>query len=291
LIVINVSGAGSTMSALYLALAGRSSSDMGRGPTVVNVGPGGTLEATGFDGLDIGIAVGDRGRLSLQGGTARVPLTKSVRLRTGAVAGTKATLEGFGTIAGGDLIAETDTLVRPGINGAGTINVTDGNVTTATGATATDLLWELQTSSGNPHDLVAAGGAGSVVTIGNNSTDDISFGVLGGGTLAAGGEGFMDFLIGGTVNYGGTPLGDDVPDIDNLDDLLAAAGYSRVDAALVPGVGQYRYYKTLVTPFDYAGNYTGLQAVRLEFTPIPEPAGLALLVGVGMLPLLRRRRR
>lgn len=286
-----ISGAGSKMSAPLIALAGRSSSDMARGATVVNVLPGGTLEGTDFDGFDYAIAVGDRGLLSLQGGTVNITTAgKAVGLRNGGVAGEKSTIEGFGTIQGGNLVAETDTRIRPGINGAGTIDITGGNLTTAGGATPTDLLWELQTTAGNPHDLVAASGAGSVVTIGNNSTDDITFSVLDGGSLAAGAEGFMDFLIGETVNYGNTPLLDDVPDIDNLDDLLAAAGYTRVDAAVVPGPGEYRYYKALVSPLDYGGDYSGLQAIRLDFAPIPEPASLGLL-GLGALPLLLRRRR
>lgn len=294
-VTYNITGDGSKVSALGASIGGASTDTGGiTGATIVNLGAGSILEARGRDGSERSVAIFDASKLSMQGGTVQMtsvaPGGSNNLVLRNLTALKKARLEGFGTITGGNVIAEQDSVISVA---SGALKITDGNLTTAGGATPTDVAMSLQTTSGNVHGLIALSNPTSTATIGDNATNAITFSVEGGGNLAAGGEGFLDFLIAGNINYGGTLLLDDVPDIDNLDNLMADAGYTRVDAAVTPDEGEYRYFLTTVGLTDYeGGEYAGQQALRLEMepAPVPEPGSLALL-GLGASLLMRRRRR
>lgn len=283
----NISGGGAKFLVPIVTLAGRSGSDFNRNPTVVNIGEGGILETTSADGGDRSINVGDRGRLVLQGGTIITPAGKHVALRQGSVADAQATLEGFGTIVGGNLRVEGDSIVRPGGAGAtGTIVIENGNL--AVLATEAQLLFDLSTDASAAHDSIVLQSAGSSANIaGLLSFTNLA---VGSGAQAAG---ILDFIVADTIAYNtgtdGLNLSSgDIPlDADNLDSLLQAEGYVRVFGTPV-NLGEYRYYIANDVLEDSAGGLT-LDALRLEIAPIPEPGALSLLAMGGLLMLRRRR--
>jgi hypothetical protein len=210
-----ISGAGSKMSAAQWGVALRSSdASAPQGVTVVNVGTGGTFEATSFDGSDRGISIGDRGRVSLQGGAISVPATKDVALRdNGATSGAPATLEGNGAITSGNLTVEGDSIVRPGIP-TGTLKIQNGSLT-ASSASA-QFLFDLSTTNG-AHDRIEVSAAGQSATI----PGLINYSNIGSGSSATG---ILDFLLADTINYNAFSAGDITLNTDNLDSILAAAG-------------------------------------------------------------------
>jgi hypothetical protein len=266
-------GAGSTMTAGTWAVAGRSNSDINRGPNVVNLT--GLLEATD-DQATFGVSIGDRGVVTLQGGTISTPAGVRVTLRNAGVAGAFATLEGNGTIQGGDVYVEGDSILRPGLATTGTITVQDGDLNVL--SNTAQLQWELSTDDGS-HDSLEMLASGSTA----NVAGVLSFTNLGAGVSDFG---IMDFLIADLINYNtvaGAVSSGDVPlNTDNLDSVMTAAGYTRVFDTPDES-GEYRYL--------IASNVFGdLDALRVETVLIPEPASLGLL-GVGGLALLRRRRR
>ncbi|MEX0777848.1 MAG: PEP-CTERM sorting domain-containing protein [Phycisphaeraceae bacterium] len=274
----NISGNGAKMTAPVIVVSGRSGSDVNRGPVVVNLGVGGILEGTDFDGSDRSIAVGDRGRLSLQGGTVSLVAGKRLTLRDsdGAADGNRATLEGFGTITGGHVYAEIDTRISPGVSGTGTIQVQNGNLVTL--STDVEMLWDFSTDDGSHDSLQMLADSQSATIAGL-----ISYTNLGAGNTASG---ILDFVLADSITYDGASsalTAGDIPlNTDNLDSVMAAAGYTRVFSAPA-NVGEYRY----LIATDAVGS---LDALRLEiFGVIPEPASLSLLA-LGGVMLIRRRR-
>jgi hypothetical protein len=231
-----ISGAGSKMSASQFGVALRSSDATApQGPTVVNILTGGLLQATDFDGNDQGVTIGDRGRISLQGGTISVPLDKRVNLRdNGAASGAPATLEGTGTITGGHLRVEGDSIVRPGGSAAtGTITLTDGSLDVVD--FAAQLSFDLSTSTG-AHDRIKASATNQTAAV----PGVITYTNIGSGNSFTG---TLDFLQADTLLYSGLTFGDIPLNTDGLDAILAAAGYTtRVTGAAPDSPGEYRYF-------------------------------------------------
>lgn len=296
--IYNVSGANSKIIAPSVAISGRFATDgTPRQPVIMTIGAGATVEATmpndgsgnpGFTGT--GVAVVDRGRLSLQGGTVALASGVNLAVRNNSTSvADQAVLEGFGTITGGGITAATNTLVSPGINGAGKFSIINGSLTTSaatTGTTpqpATSLNLELSTAAGNSFDQIELVTAGQSATI----PAAITYSMLSGGSLSNG-AGVLDFIVADSINYQNATLGDIPAGADNLDSLLAGAGYTRVLGSDPIGAGQYRYAIVADALMDSAGAPV-LDALRLEFQPIPEPASLGLLALGGLLMLRRRR--
>lgn len=154
----------------------------------------------------------------------------------------------------------------------GTITIENGFLTAAA---STSVLLDL--ASTGAHDRIQLTTGGQTATI----AEPIVFNAL---DNLAGAHGVYDFVIASTIVYNGVTLsaGDDIADIDNLDDLLDAAGLMRVTGAAPSSAGEYRYYVA-----DVDG---GLTALRLEVVPIPEPASLSLLALGGLLAMRRRRK-
>ena len=273
-----ISGTGSKMSTGMWGV-GMRSSDAGSSratATIVNVGTGGTLEATNFDGGNRGIGVADRAKISLQGGSLSVPAGKDVALRdTGSTTGAPATIEGIGTIFGGNLRVEANSIVRPGLS-TGTLTIQDGSLT-ATSPNA-QFNYELNTTDGT-HDRISIVASGQSATI----PGVFSYTNLGAG---AGFTGTMDFLLADTITYAGTLTGGDIPlNTDNLNTILSSAGYTtRVTGAAPTNPGEYRYF---IAP-DVSGTS---DALRVQLVGVPEPGSTAAIAAVASALLTRRRRR
>ena len=228
----NISGTGSKMRAATIALSARSTDALfTRGPSVVNVGVGGTLEATNADGGDRSVAVYDLGRLALQGGTVSAPTGKDVVLMDTGVPG-QATLEGNGTIAGGNLRVQGDSIVRPGAAGTGTLTLQNGSLTVE--SPSAQLLFDLSTSTA-AHDRISLSASGQSASV----PGVISYSNLGSGNAA---QGILDFLVADTINYNAFSTGDITLNTDNLDAILASAGYTKVTGANPTAADQYRYF-------------------------------------------------
>jgi hypothetical protein len=275
-----ISGAGSKMTASQFGVALRSSdSAAARGTTVVNVLTGGTFESSDADGSNRGITIGDRGRVSLQGGTISVPAGKDVVLRdTGASSGLPGTLEGSGTIIGGNLRVEGNSIVSPGISSTGLMTIQDGNLTaTAVTSPFAQFTYDLSTTNG-AHDRISLVTPTKAATIPGVFT----YSNLGAGN---GFTGTMDFLLADTISYSGFASGDIPLNTDNLDTLLSSAGYTtRVTGTSPTNPGQYRYF---IAP-DVSGTS---DALRLQLVAIPEPGSVAAVAALGCSLLTRRRGR
>lgn len=285
-----VDGEGSQMTFNAFTLGGRSRLDQ-RGSSVMYVRNNGLLYAGGYN--DSSVTVQENSALHLDNGTVYAPSHFGVELRNNTIGDDRhATLTGTGTIQG-NLRASGESLIQPGVGGAGaagTLRIESGGLfadgpTDVQGAAIIEI--EFSTESGNPHDRIEVVTAGQSAQVGGVFT----YSVLPGGTLSNA-AGIFDFLVADTIVYSGADgafsSGDLPADVDNLDGLLALAGYVRVIDGPPIDANQYRYYIANDVLPDAEGNLT-LDALRLEFVPIPEPTVLSLLAAGGLLMLRRRR--
>jgi len=183
-------------------------------------------------------------------------------------------IEGNGTILGGNLRVEANSIVRPGLS-TGTITVQNGSLT-ATSPSA-QFPYELSTSDGT-HDRISIVASGQSATI----PGVFSYTNLGAGN---GFSGTLDFLLADTISYSGLSSGDIPLNTDNLDTLMSSAGYTtRVTGAAPTNPGEYRY---AIIP-----NVSGSSdALRLQMVAIPEPGSATAIAAVSCSLLMRRRRR
>lgn len=284
---INLSGTNSRLSLHSFFVAGSNlaaaGSASGVGNSVVNVDSGTFFQITSGIAAGTGLKVWDRGIINITGGTVEVAAGKNFELVDSSVAASqpgRGTLRGVGTVQRYDpagtasftTVLNTSGNIRPGDVSAtpatGLLTLNNAHLNHAAGGF---LFLDVDTMTA--FDAIRVVDTASVATVATATLNGtLDYTVAGSFTPSVG---FLDFVLAEDVIY--APAADDLPGI--------LAGLT-----LPPLLG-YNYGVATVGAGDYGGQYTGYEALRLEFFLIPEPASAALLALGGLLLAPRRTRR
>jgi fibronectin-binding autotransporter adhesin len=235
------------------------------GGTGNNLGAGGILAASHTQ-VDDGTLLFNNTAGSASGLT-------SVEVNSGAILG------GDGAMAAG-LLVKSGAGIRPGSTGSGSTGEFNilGNGGSPAGRPANNTF--TVDAGGLPEIEFTSAAADAIVmnAVGSAASIQAAIDYAALENFSPNDAGVFNFIVADSINYLGTTSGAISPSTDDLDETLAAAGYTQ----------PYTY--SIVTLSS--GPNAGLDALQLSFAaqPVPEPATLSVL-GLATMGLLARRRR